>query len=292
MPPTDRSTTSRNIRIVFILNLLFTAIEIIGGFLTNSMAILSDALHDLGDSFALGITLILDKLSHRVSDEKYSYGYQRFNLLAALINTIILVIGSIFIFSEAIPRLSHPEHSNAQGMVIFAIIGIVVNGAAALRLRGSKSQNTKIIAWHLLEDVLGWTAVLIVAFVLLFKDIHILDPLLSILITAYVLYNVLKNLKKTLSLFMQGVPEDIEIKKLEENILNQPRVKSVHHTHIWSLDGENHVLTTHVVVYKNTTRIQISQIKKSIMALISGHHFEHTTIEIEYEDENCNMNQG
>ena len=290
MPPTDRSTTSRNIRIVFILNLLFTAIEIIGGFWTNSMAILSDALHDLGDSFALGITLILDKLSHRVSDEKYSYGYQRFNLLAALINTIILVIGSIFIFSEAIPRLSHPEHSNAQGMVIFAIIGIAVNGAAALRLRGSKSQNTKIIAWHLLEDVLGWTAVLIVAFVLLFKDIHILDPLLSILITAYVLYNVLKNLKKTLSLFLQGVPEDIEIKKLEENILNQPRVKSVHHTHIWSLDGENHVLTTHVVVYKNTTRIQISQIKKSIMALISGHHFEHTTIEIEYEDENCNMN--
>jgi cobalt-zinc-cadmium efflux system protein len=290
MPPTDRSTTSRNIRIVFILNLLFTAIEIIGGFWTNSMAILSDALHDLGDSFALGITLILDKLSHRVSDEKYSYGYQRFNLLAALINTIILVIGSIFIFSEAIPRLSHPEHSNAQGMVIFAIIGIVVNGAAALRLRGSKSQNTKIIAWHLLEDVLGWTAVLIVAFVLLFKDIHILDPLLSILITAYVLYNVLKNLKKTLSLFLQGVPEDIEIKKLEENILNQPRVKSVHHTHIWSLDGENHVLTTHVVVFKHTTRIQINQIKKSIMALISGHHFEHTTIEIEYEDENCNMN--
>jgi cobalt-zinc-cadmium efflux system protein len=290
MPPTDRSTTSRNIRIVFILNLLFTAIEIIGGFLTNSMAILSDALHDLGDSFALGITLILDKLSHRVSDEKYSYGYQRFNLLAALINTIILVIGSIFIFSEAIPRLSHPEHSNAQGMVIFAIIGIVVNGAAALRLRGSKSQNTKIIAWHLLEDVLGWTAVLIVAFVLLFKDVHILDPLLSILITAYVLYNVLKNLKKTLSLFLQGVPEDIEIKKLEENILNQPRVKSVHHTHIWSLDGENHVLTTHVVVFKHTTRIQINQIKKSIMALISGHHFEHTTIEIEYEDENCNMN--
>ena len=290
MPPTDRSTTSRNIRIVFILNLLFTAIEIIGGFWTNSMAILSDALHDLGDSFALGITLILDKLSHRVSDEKYSYGYQRFNLLAALINTIILVIGSIFIFSEAIPRLSHPEHSNAQGMVIFAIIGIAVNGAAALRLQGSKSQNTKIIAWHLLEDVLGWTAVLIVAFVLLFKDIHILDPLLSILITAYVLYNVLKNLKKTLSLFMQGVPEDIEIKKLEENILNQPRVKSVHHTHIWSLDGENHVLTTHVVVFKHTTRIQINQIKKSIMALISGHHFEHTTIEIEYEDENCNMN--
>jgi cobalt-zinc-cadmium efflux system protein len=290
MPPTDRSTTSRNIRIVFILNLLFTAIEIIGGFWTNSMAILSDALHDLGDSFALGITLILDKLSHRVSDEKYSYGYQRFNLLAALINTIILVIGSIFIFSEAIPRLSHPEHSNAQGMVIFAIIGIVVNGAAALRLRGSKSQNTKIIAWHLLEDELGWTAVLIVAFVLLFKDIHILDPLLSILITAYVLYNVLKNLKKTLSLFLQGVPEDIEIKKLEENILNQPRVKSVHHTHIWSLDGENHVLTTHVVVFKHTTRIQINQIKKSIIALISGHHFEHTTIEIEYEDENCNMN--
>ena len=290
MPPTDRSTTSRNIRIVFILNLLFTAIEIIGGFWTNSMAILSDALHDLGDSFALGITLILDKLSHRVSDEKYSYGYQRFNLLAALINTIILVIGSIFIFSEAIPRLSHPEHSNAQGMVIFAIIGIVVNGAAALRLRGSKSQNTKIIAWHLLEDVLGWTAVLIVAFVLLFKDIHILDPLLSILITAYVLYNVLKNLKKTLSLFLQGVPEDIEIKKLEENILNQPWVKSVHHTHIWSLDGENHVLTTHVVVFKHTTRIQINQIKKSIMALISGQHFEHTTIEIEYEDENCNMN--
>jgi len=284
-----KNENSRNIKIVFILNLMFTILEIVGGLWTNSMAILSDALHDLGDSFALGLTLILDKYSHRMSDERFSYGYQRFNLLAALINTIILVIGSIFIFSEAIPRLAHPEHSNAQGMVVFAIIGIVVNGAAVLRLRGGNSQNIKIITWHLLEDVLGWTAVLIVAVVLMFKDVHVLDPLLSILITAYVLYNVLKNLKKTVSLFMQGVPEDIKINELEEKILNQPKVKSVHHTHIWSLDGENHVLTTHVVVYKNTARKEISQIKRSIMDQISGHHFEHTTIEIEYEDENCNM---
>lgn len=152
----DKKNTG-NIRIAFFLNLCFTILEIIGGLWTNSIAILSDALHDLGDSFSLGLAWFLNKYSHRKADEKFSYGYRRFSLLAALINTIVLIIGSVFILSEAIPRLYNPQHSNAQGMVLFAIVGILINGIAVLKLKGGNSINIRVVMWHLLEDVLGWT---------------------------------------------------------------------------------------------------------------------------------------
>lgn len=284
----DKQSTG-NIRTAFFLNLFFTILEIIGGLWTNSIAILSDALHDLGDSFSLGLAWFLNKYSHRAADEKFSYGYRRFSLLAALINTIVLIVGSIFILSEAIPRIFDPQHSNAQGMVFLAIAGILINGIAVFRLKGGSSINIRVVMWHLLEDVLGWIAVLIVGIVLLFQDIHILDPALSILFTLYVLFNVIRNLKKTLRLFLQGVPENISINQLEEEIKQITGVQSVHHTHIWSLDGEHNVLTTHIIVGQSVDKNEIMKIKKEFSDKTKYLSLEHTTIEIEYENEECRL---
>lgn len=281
------SHTTTNIKIAFFLNLVFTVFEIIGGLWTNSLAILSDAIHDLGDSFSLGMSWYLEKYSNKKSDARYTYGYRRFSLLAALINTIILLTGSIFILSEAIPRLFNPEHSNAKGMVLFAIVGIVVNGAAVLRLRGGTSQNARTVMLHLLEDVLGWIAVLVVAFILLFKDIDVLDPILSIGVTGYVLFNLARNLKTTLSLFLQGVPDSLNPAEIETFLLHVENVVSVHHLHIWSLDGEHHVLTAHVVLKESTTRDQVIHIKKSIHEFVKSRHIVHTAVEFEFEDEVC-----
>lgn len=285
------SESTKSIKIAFFLNLGFTLLEIVGGLWTNSLAILSDAIHDLGDSLSLGLSWYLAKVADRGNDHKYSYGYRRYSLLGALINTLVLIFGSVFVLTRAVPRIFHPEPTNAKGMVLFAIVGILINGAAVLRLRGQKDLNARMAALHLLEDVLGWIAVLIVSIILLFKDLPILDPALSILITCYVLYNVIANLKKTLSLFLQGVPEGIDIRSVEEHLVSLEQVQSIHHTHIWSLDGKHHVLTTHVVVDDNTSREDILKLKKIIKDYALEINIEHVTAEVEFEEENCCMKE-
>ena len=264
-------------------------LEIFGGIFTNSIAILSDALHDLGDSISLGMAWYLENFSKKKSTTKYSYGYRRFSLLGALINSLVLIGGSIFILSEAIPRLMAPEQTNAPGMIAFAVLGIFVNGAAVLKLQGDKSMNSRVVSWHLLEDVLGWVAVLIVGITLLFIDLPVLDPVLSVLITLYVLYNVVGNLRKTLELFLQASPSEINIREIEEKLLSIEDVKSTHHTHLWSLDGEHHVLTTHIVIDRAADKEKMMAIKRKSKALIRELHFEHVTVEVEFEDEDCEM---
>lgn len=282
---------TRNIRTAFLLNLGFTIVEIVGGLLTNSVAILSDALHDLGDSVSLGLAWYLGGYAEKEADQRYSYGYRRFSLLGALINAIILIGGSLYILSEAVPRLINPQHSNAAGMVVFALVGIVVNGIAAWRLKGDQSMNAQMVAWHLLEDVLGWVAVFIVGVTLLFVDIHILDPILSMLITLYVLYNVIRNLKETLSLFLQAAPQDIDVGEIERKFRAIDGVHSTHHTHVWSLDGEHHVLSTHLVVDEELTKEEMLKVKLASKAAIAELPLEHLTIEIESVDEDCMLRE-
>jgi len=280
---------SANLRLAFLLNLGFTLLEIIGGIWTNSLAILADSVHDLGDSMSLGLSWYLERYSNKGGDERFSYGYRRFSLLGALVNTAILIVGSLFILLQAVPRLIYPEQTNAQGMALLAIIGILVNGLAVLRLRKGKSLNVQIAAWHLYEDVLGWAAVLAVSIALYFWNIPILDPLLSILITGYVLWNVIRNLKKTLSLFLQAVPEAYNLDEVKGRLLAMEHVRSLHHTHIWSMDGEHHVLTAHIVVDPCTNRDEIVQLKKEINSFTAKLDIAHTTLEVEYEDEDCRM---
>lgn len=182
-----------------------------------------------------------------------------------------------------------PEPASAPGMIAFAVIGILVNGAAVFKLKGDNSMNARVVAWHLMEDVLGWFAVLVVGVTLLFIDLPILDPILSILITLYILYNVVQNLKMTLELFLQAAPTEIEVGEIENTLLAIDGVKSTHHTHLWSLDGEHHVLTTHLVIDKEATKDELIEIKLKSKELFADHQYEHVTIEMEFEDEDCRM---
>ncbi len=279
--------SGKNLKIAFFLNLGFTVFEIIGGFYVNSVAIISDAIHDLGDSLSLGTAWYLDSKSKQKADKIFSFGYTRFSLLGALINSIVLIIGSIYVIYEAVGRILSPEQSDAQGMMLFALFGIAINGYAAWKMSGGKSLNEKVISWHLLEDVLGWVAIFIVAVVLQFKDIPYLDPALSLFITAYILFNVFIRLKETLFLFLQGVPKHIDLAQLETNLLAIPQVQSLHHTHIWSLEGENNVFTTHVKLQNISHLSDMIKVKEAIKQVISSYNFTHYTIETELADEHC-----
>ena len=281
---------TRLIRIAFFLNLGFTIAEIIGGFLINSMAIISDALHDFGDSLALGLSYFLQKISGKVSDSKYSYGYRRYSILAALINSIILLTGSILIIKTAIPRLFNPVQPQVKGMLLFAILGVLINGTVVLHLRRGKTLNIRVLSWHFIEDILGWIAVLIVSIILLFSNLYILDAILSIVISGYISYHVLINFKQALNVFLQVVPDEIDTQALAEKFRRIDQVKSVHHTHVWTMDGINHVLTTHVVVDENINRSDVLRIKSELKHIAYAMHCEHVTLEIEYSNEDCSMN--
>lgn len=280
-------SSGQNIRTAFLLNLGFAAIEIVGGLMTNSLAILTDALHDFGDAVSLGMGWYLEKYSQKSEDAQYSYGYRRFSLLSALLNTIILVVGSLYILSEAIPRLLNPQEAHAPGMALLAVFGIAINGFAALRLRNEASMNARVIAWHLIEDVLGWAAVLIASLVMMLVDAPILDPILSVLISLYILYNVLRNMRKTIKLFLQAVPEQIDLEDISRQVEALPGVLSTHHVHAWSLEGESHVLTLHVMVGERTERGMVIALRNQIRELLQNRNLVHTTIEIEYGPNDC-----
>ena len=255
----------------------------------NSVAIMSDAIHDLGDSLSLGTAWYLDNKSKQEYDEKFSFGYSRFSLLGALINSIVLIAGSIFVIYEAVGRILNPEHSDASGMIVFAVIGVLVNGYAAWKMSGGKSLNEKVVSWHLLEDVLGWVAVLIVGIVLKFKDIHYLDPALSLVITAYILWGVIRRLRETLFVFLQGVPNEIDLKEIEKEILAIDKVQSVHHLHVWSLEGENHVFTSHIKLKNIDSFDQIKRVKEEVYSVLKRYRFEHYTIQTELDTESCDL---
>ena len=280
---------SGDLRLAFVLNTCFALLEIAGGIWTNSVAILSDAVHDLGDSVALGAAWFLDRYAQKASDQRFSYGYRRFSLLGAWTNTIVLVVGSLVVLTEAIPRLWRPEPPHATGMMLFALVGVAANGYAAWRLRNRHSLNTKVASWHLIEDVLGWLAVLIVGAMLHVVDLPVLDPALSIAIAVFVLFNVARRLRQTAMLFLQAVPDDVDLEEIEQRFASLPHVRSTHHMHVWSMDGDHHVLTAHIVVDSEATMDDISNLRESVAALCREHRFSHSTIEIERGDDECRM---
>ena len=284
--------SSDNIKVAFFLNFAFTILEIIGGLYVNSIAIISDAIHDLGDTISLGTSWYLEEKSHKKSNKKFSFGYKRFSLLGALINSVILIIGSLYVINEAVGRILEPEHTDAMGMIFFAVIGVLVNGYAAWKLSGGKTMNLKVASWHLVEDVLGWVAVLVVAIILNFKDIHYLDPALSLLITAYILWNVIIRLKQTLFIFLQGVPEELDINEIESKILSIDFVNSIHHMHIWSLEGEHNVFTAHIKIDDNSNLNNFKKVKSDVKDILKEYKFEHYTVEVEFNDENCDLDDN
>jgi cobalt-zinc-cadmium efflux system protein len=277
------------IRLAFALNFSFALAEIGGGVWSNSLAITADALHDLGDSLALGLSWYFLKLAERGRTAAFSYGYRRFALLGALSNCMILLAGSGWILYEAARRLARPVEPNAPLMLLFAVVGLAVNAFAAWRLHGERGLTAESVRWHLLEDVLGWAAVLAGAVVMTFSDVPILDPLLSIGIMLFILWNVLRTLRRVAVVFLQAAPEGLDANELERQITALPGVRAAHHTHVWSLDGEHHVLTTHVVLPGEAGRPEIVEAKRRIRELIDERRIAHLTIEVELEGETCGM---
>lgn len=276
-----------NLSVAFWLNFSFCLLEFVGGFVTNSVAIMSDALHDLGDSLSLGLAWYFQKISKRKRDTKFSYGYKRFSLLGALVNSLVLVIGSVFVLSETVPRLFQPEQSDAKGMLGFAIIGIVVNGAAVLRLKKGDSLNERAVMLHLMEDVLGWVAVLIGSLLMLWVDWPIIDPLLSLGITGYVLYNVYGNLKGVLLVVLQAIPEELDETTIKNTLLKIPNVLDVHDLHLWSMDSQYHIMTVHIVCATPASFEQAEVIRGQVKHEAEHFNIQHVTVEIETEQTIC-----
>ncbi|QJR79411.1 cation transporter [Alteromonas pelagimontana] len=282
----NHSHSSEKIGWAFFSNFSFTIIEFVGGWLTNSTAIMADAVHDLGDTLSIGSGWVLNKLGDKGADKQFTYGYRRLSLLGALINGVVLLAGSAWILFEAIPRLADPVMPETEGMILLAILGVAVNGFAAFKLQGGKTLNEKVLNWHLLEDVLGWVAVLIVAIVMQFVAWPVLDPLLSIGFTLFILFNVGRNLLSTLKLFFQAVPDNRLPSKVTHVLQKLDFVKSLHHLHIWSLDGEHHVATAHVVARFESID-EYRHLKQRIAETMDQFGFMHTTIEIELLEEDC-----
>jgi cobalt-zinc-cadmium efflux system protein len=277
-----------NIAVAFFLNLGFAIIELIGGFLTNSVAILSDALHDFGDCLSLGTAWYFERKSKQQRSGSFTYGYQRFSLVGALVNAIVLLIGSVFIIRESIERIFQPQQAEAKGMIALAVLGIGVNLVAMIRLRRGSGINERMVSLHFLEDVLGWVAVLIGAIVMLFVDVPVLDPILSLLIACFVLFNVYRNIRPALAIILQGAPTNIAEEDIRELLMQEPEIAGIHDYHIWTLDGTHHVLTMHVVVKDNVDLKEAEVIKERIKASLKQLDVSHATIEIEFDPQHCN----
>ena len=277
----------KNIKAAFFLNLFFTLFEIAGGFFTNSMAILSDAVHDFGDCLSLGLAWYFQKKTRKTPDNIYSYGYKRFSLLGAIINSIVLVVGSVFILSESIPRIFHPEKSQVQGMFVLAIVGILVNGAAVFRLKKGSSINEKVVSLHFMEDVLSWIAILLGSVVMYFFNVPIIDPILSIGIAFFVLFNVYKNIRQTLHIILQGIPTEVNPDEITKQLEQLNGINDIHDLHVWSVDGNYNVLTVHVVLIKPLEMNLLAELKANIRLLLQENGIQHVTIEFETEDERC-----
>ncbi len=274
--------TEKNIFIAFILNLSFSIFEIIGGFFTGSVAIISDAVHDLGDAASIGISYFLEKKSKKQPDETYTYGYARFSVIGSVITTLILLFGSVMVIYNAVLRILNPVEINYNGMIIFAIVGAFVNFVAAYFTKDGDSLNQKAVNLHMLEDVLGWLVVLVGAIIMRFTDISIIDPLMSMAVAVFILINAVKNLKEVLDLFLEKIPNNISIEEIKEHITEIDGVLGVHHIHIWSMDGHNNYATMHIVAEENSHTI-----KDKIREELKEHGIGHATLEIESPDDHC-----
>lgn len=275
-------TSAARILTAFLLNLCFSVFELIGGIFTGSVAILSDALHDLGDAAGIGLSFFLERKSRKQPDATHTYGYVRYSVLGGLITTVILLAGSCLVIYNAILRLLNPTPIHYNGMLIFAVVGVAVNLAAALFTRHGDSLNQRAVNLHMLEDVLGWIVVLIGAVVMRFTDWVFLDPLMSVGVAVFILVHALKNLKEILDLFLEKTPDGVTVEELTAHLTALAGVVSIHHVHIRSLDGTRHYATLHAVIDGDPAAA-----KAAIRAELAEHGITHVTIEIETPDEVC-----
>lgn len=274
-------TNGKNILLAFFLNAGFAVIEFIGGYLTNSVAIYSDALHDLGDSIALLFSYFAEKISAKKADKQFTFGYRRFSVFAALVNGLILLLGSTFIISEAVSRFQNPEPIHAEGVILLSLLGLAVNGFAAYRMSKNTGANSRMIMFHLLEDILGWCAVLIVSIVLIFKPWYFLDSVLSILIALIIINGVVKNLFRVSKIFLQVFPANLDREMIANEISSFEEVLDVHFIQGWSLDDSYFNLTLHVKVSSELQMKEVDDLRRKIEFFLKNKQVIYTTIQFE-----------
>lgn len=270
---------SDNLAFVFLLNLTFNIIVIIGGLATNSMAILADCIHDMSDTFSMAIAWILEHVAQKGATDKFSYGYQRFSILGAVITSTFVIVMAFFILSEAIPRLFSPEGVDAEGMLIIGIIGLVFKIISVWRLHGGETFNEKAIFYHLLGDIFEWVAILILSVILIFwQDISYLDPFVSIAIAVWLIFNLGRTLYKSLEVLLQKTPDNFDVEEFKQQILEIDGVNALDDFHIWSLDGIDSVMTVKVDVDFGKN---VENIKKEIYDISNKYHVVDITIELD-----------
>jgi len=279
--------SSQWIWIAFILNLIFAIIEFVWWSLTNSIAIISDSIHDFWDSLSIWLAYIFEKISKKKANEKYNYWYARYSILWAFVTVLILVIWSFLIIKNAIERFHEPKEINSIWMLILAIVWLTINWYAARRTAKWKWMNEKAITLHLLEDVLWWAAVLAWAVLIHFFHRNFIDSLLSILICIFILLNACMLMKWIVDIFLEKTPEWISYEKLIKQIKKIEWVQDAHHMHVWTLDWEKNYLTIHAMIDKKLKTKDIMTLKKDMKKLLKKEGIDHSVIEFEWEDENC-----
>lgn len=278
--------TEKSILTAFILNLGFSIFELLGGFFTGSIAILSDSVHDLGDALSIGISYLLEKKSKKSPDEVYTYGYGRFSVLGGFITTVILVFGSVIVLINAVARIFNPVELNYNGMIFFALVGVVVNSVAAYVTLGGESLNKKAVNLHMLEDVLGWITVLIGAIIMRFTDVPIIDPLMSAVISIFITVRASGNLKKVGEIFLEKCPDKVNVAALRESLFEIDGVSDVHHIHIRSFDGHSVYFTAHIEAEEYSF-----ELKEKIRHRLKEKGIAHATLEFEERGEKCGYRQ-
>ena len=274
--------TAGRILVAFILNLAFSVFEFVGGAFTGSIAILSDAIHDLGDAMSIGASFALEKISHKKADKKFTYGYHRYSVLGGALQSLILLCGSLAVAYNAAMRFITPRPIDYDGMIVIAIIGFAVNFVAARFTAGEGSLNQKAINLHMLEDVFGWAIVLVGAVVMHFTNWWFIDPALSLALSLFIGVNALKNLKRVLDIFLEKTPAGIDPEEITHHLVQIPGVEEIHHLHIWSMDGYRHSATLHAVVTG-----EYGAVKQAIKEELSEHGITHVTVELESRYEHC-----
>lgn len=270
------------ILIAFILNLFFSIFEFIGGIVTGSVSILSDAIHDVGDAVSIGISYLMEKISERPADKTYTYGYRRFSVLGGLITTLILLIGSVLMILSSINRIINPIDINYDGMIVLAVIGCIINFIAGKITHHGHSINQKAVSLHMLEDMFGWIIVLIGAVVMKFTNWYFIDPILSIVMSIFIGYHAIKTLIQITNVFLIKAPTNINIDIVKASLILLPGISDVHHIHVWTIDGETVLASMHIVVNEYN-----SGLKNIIKQTLQKRGIDHVTIEFETINEKC-----
>ena len=264
--------------VAFFLNLSYAIVEFIAGGIFGSSAVLADSVHDLGDAIAIGISAFLETISNREEDSHYTLGYKRFSLLGAMVTAVILMTGSVLVILENIAKIFHPQPVNDEGILWLGILAITINVLASLVIRKGQTKNESILSLHFLEDSLGWVTVILMGIVLRFTDWYILDPLLSLVISFFILSKALPRFWRTLKIFLDAVPEGVDIQKIKTDLAELDHVASINQLNLWTMDGLEKNAIVHVCLKEME---HMETCKESIRIFLKDCGFQNITIEVD-----------